>query len=134
MPFVLVDDLKRWSYVFVPLLTYGFWGLETVAVTLSDPFGSDTNDLDIQMVVDDCFATIADDYAPLFQAEHIDGPTLLALGAHARTSRRRLCCAIILPIIKSEGILRVFAPFLFGAGGKRAAAAKAANLGTKKRV
>jgi len=43
-------------------------------------------------------------------------------------------CAIILPIIKSEGILRVFAPFLFGAGGKRAAAAKAANLGTKKRV
>ena len=63
MPFVLVDDLKRWSYVFVPLLTYGFWGLESVAVTLSDPFGSDTNDLDIQMVVDDCFATIADDFA-----------------------------------------------------------------------
>jgi len=63
MPFVLVDDLKDWSYLFVPLLTYGFLGLDVVAVSLSDPFGSDTNDLDIQMVVDDCFATIADDYA-----------------------------------------------------------------------
>ena len=58
--YYLLTDLKDWSFVFIPLITYGFWGMELLSVELSDPFGEDANDLDIQGAVDDCFSTIAD--------------------------------------------------------------------------
>ena len=56
------QDLLHWSYLFIPLLTFGFWGLELVSVEINDPFGKDANDLDIQSLVDDTFATIADEF------------------------------------------------------------------------
>jgi len=57
-----LSDLEVWSFIFIPLITYGFWGMEMISVELADPFGDDDNDLDIQGCVDDTFATIADMY------------------------------------------------------------------------
>ena len=54
VPFVLLGDqssiLAHCFIVFV--LTYGFVGLETVAIELDDPFGDDANDFDNEYVTD----------------------------------------------------------------------------------
>jgi predicted membrane chloride channel (bestrophin family) len=48
VPFVLLrDDSSRFAHCFaVFLLTYGFMGLEVVAIELDNPFGDDPNDFD----------------------------------------------------------------------------------------
>jgi predicted membrane chloride channel (bestrophin family) len=48
VPFVLLrDDSSRFAHCFaVFLLTYGFMGLEVVAIELDNPFGDDENDFD----------------------------------------------------------------------------------------
>jgi predicted membrane chloride channel (bestrophin family) len=48
IPFVLLgDDSSDFVHCFIVfLLTYGFVGLETVAIELDDPFGDDLNDFD----------------------------------------------------------------------------------------
>lgn len=48
VPFVLLrDDSSVFAHCFaVFLLTYGFMGLEVVAIELDNPFGDDENDFD----------------------------------------------------------------------------------------
>ena len=62
LPFILVQQLEEWSYLFISLVTYGFWGMAMVSDEMDDPFGKDANDLDIQGSVDECFAAIAELY------------------------------------------------------------------------
>ena len=59
---VLTDDLSYYALIFVPLLTFGFWGIDFVTRQLENPYGTDENDLDIGMIVADVFASIDDDF------------------------------------------------------------------------
>ena len=48
LPFALVGDQSGYvaDIVIVMILTYGFVGLEYVAIELDDPYGDDDNDFD----------------------------------------------------------------------------------------
>ena len=50
IPFVMLgdasSDVAHCCVVF--LITYGFFGLEIVAIDLDDPFGDDANDFDVR--------------------------------------------------------------------------------------
>lgn len=52
VPFVLLGDPSSiFAHCFmVFMLTYGFVGLETVAIELDNPFGDDPNDFDNEYV------------------------------------------------------------------------------------
>lgn len=47
LPMVLLKDYRPWSSVFIVILvSFGFIGIEYVSMSLDDPFGDDTNDVD----------------------------------------------------------------------------------------
>lgn len=58
MPFLLLQDDKssRLAHCFVVfMLTYGFMGLEVVAIELDNPFGSDANDYSSTLLAETCY-------------------------------------------------------------------------------
>eukprot|EP00579_Thalassiosira_antarctica_P001157 CAMPEP_0201868734 /NCGR_PEP_ID=MMETSP0902-20130614/2500_1 /ASSEMBLY_ACC=CAM_ASM_000551 /TAXON_ID=420261 /ORGANISM="Thalassiosira antarctica, Strain CCMP982" /LENGTH=459 /DNA_ID=CAMNT_0048394107 /DNA_START=217 /DNA_END=1593 /DNA_ORIENTATION=- len=47
LPMVLLKDYRLWSSILIVILvTFGFIGVEYVSMSLDDPFGDDTNDVD----------------------------------------------------------------------------------------
>ncbi|KAL7550751.1 hypothetical protein ACHAWF_013973 [Thalassiosira exigua] len=47
LPMVLLKDYRIWSSIFIVILvSFGFIGIEYVSMSLDDPFGDDTNDID----------------------------------------------------------------------------------------
>lgn len=66
VPFVLINDnSSNFAHCFVVfLITYGFFGLEVVAIEMDNPFGDDANDFDNAALActayEDTYLTILD--------------------------------------------------------------------------
>jgi len=66
LPLAIMDDIIRLPALFLIIffVTYGFVGLEYVAMELDDPFGDDPNDFDVrglsEVVFDDIFIAVHD--------------------------------------------------------------------------
>ena len=65
-PFALLEDTSKpiAHSVVIFFLTFGFMGMEYVAIELDDPFGRDANDFNngrmAQVCFEDCYTTIVD--------------------------------------------------------------------------
>ena len=69
IPLVFLQDKSNIVYhcMAVFIITYGFIGLETVAIELDDPFGSDPNDFDNEGMAEKAYEDV---YLTIY---HVDG-------------------------------------------------------------
>jgi putative membrane protein len=58
LPFTLIDDLGVYAVLAMPLLAYGYIGLDLITTEISNPFGREKNDLDVERIYEDVRATL----------------------------------------------------------------------------